>query len=434
MKPRRVRILCAGLVLASLTPARAIAQDAMTTSVHGAASMNDQLAALAKLGLPQDGLQAPTGIDPTVWTASIVPGEEPTAERVALGRKLYFEPRLSTDGTVACATCHDVTRGFTDNRMVSEGVGEQLGRRNAPTTLNAALFNEQFWDGRARTVEHQAGMPILNSIEMGEQTEADVVKRIGAVPEYQQMFQAAFGRAPSYQDLRVAIGSFERTLIFLDAPFDRYLAGDTSALSEQARRGHVLFDGKARCASCHPLNAASPLGTDNAYHNIGVAARTKDFEGLARQALAALEKDSSEKALDELALGTDLSELGRFMITRNRADIGAFKTEQLRNVGITGPYMHDGSLQTLWDVMDHYNKGGEDNGFLDGGIEALALTDAEVDDVVAFLFTLTDVRFADANQRALEAQKAQAAKSRPFKDDALAQRKVLGFERRVLGQ
>jgi len=421
-------------VLAGLFPARAVAQDAMSTSVHGAASMKDQLAALARLGLPDNGLQAPTGIDPTVWTASIVPGEEPTAARVALGRKLYFEPRLSTDGTVACATCHDVTRGFTDNRMVSEGVREQLGRRNAPTTLNAALLNEQFWDGRARTVEHQAGMPILNPIEMGTQTEQDVVTRVAALPEYQQPFQEAFGRAPSYQDLRVAIGSFERTLIFLDAPFDRYLAGDASAISEAARRGHVLFDGKARCASCHPLNPASPLGTDNAYHNIGVAAHDKDFEGLARQALAALEKDASEQALDQLALATDMSELGRFMVSRNRADIGAFKTEQLRNAGITAPYMHDGSLQTLWDVMDHYNKGGEENAFLDGGIEALALTDAEVDDVVAFLFTLTDVRFADANQRAFEAQKAQAAKSRPFKDPALAERRVLGFERRVLGE
>jgi len=434
MKPRRVRILCAGLVLAGPSVARAFAQDAVTTSVHGAASMKDQLAALARLGLPQDGLQAPPGIDPIAWTASIVPDEEPTPARVALGRKLYFEPRLSTDGTVACATCHDVTRGFTDNRMVAEGVGGQLGRRNAPTTLNAALFTDQFWDGRARTVEHQAGMPILNSIEMGDQTEADVVGRIGALPEYQQAFQAAFGRAPSYEDLRVAIGSFERTLIFLDAPFDRWQAGDASAISEAAQRGHVLFDGKARCTNCHPLNPASPLGTDNAYHNIGVAAHDKDFEGLARQALAALEKDASEKALDELALGTDLSELGRFMITRNRADIGAFKTEQLRNLGITAPYMHDGSLQTLWDVIDHYNKGGEDNAFLDGGIEALALTDAEVDDLVAFLFTLTDVRFADANQRAFDAQKAQAAKSRPFKDDALSQRRVLGFERRVLGE
>jgi cytochrome c peroxidase len=398
---------------------------------HGAASMVEQLAALGKLGLAADGLAAPRGIDPHVWTASIVPGQEPTAKRVALGRRLYFDLRLSQDGTVACATCHDVTRGFTDRRPVSEGIGGKLGRRNAPTTLNAALLAEQFWDGRATTVEHQAGMPILNPIEMGAQTEAEVVARVAALPEYREAFQRAYGRAPSYADLRAAIGAFERTLVFLDAPFDRHLAG-AGVLSESEQRGLVLFEGKARCSTCHPLNAASPLGTDNAYHNIGVAARDKDFEGLAKRALAALEQDASEQALDQLALASDMSELGRFVVTRNRADVGAFKTEQLRNVGVTAPYMHDGSLQTLWDVIDHYNKGGEDSPFLDGGIEALALEEAEIDDLVGFLFALTDVRFAPENQRERERQRAAAAKSRPFRDDDLAQRRVLGFERRVL--
>lgn len=413
--------------------ARTEAQGDPNVSQHGAASMKDQLAALEKLGLPADGMAAPKGIDARVWTASIVPGQEPTAARVALGRKLYFDPRLSKDGTVACATCHDVTRGFTDRRPVSEGIGGQLGRRNAPTTLNAALLAEQFWDGRATTVEHQAGMPILNPIEMGTQTEDEVVARVAALPEYREPFQRAYGRAPSYADLRAAIGAFERTLIFLDAPFDRHVAG-VAPLGQAELRGLVLFEGKARCANCHPLNGSSPLGTDNNYHNIGVSARTQDFEGLARRALKALEADASELALDQLALATDMSELGRFVITRNRADIGAFKTEQLRNVALTAPYMHDGSLQTLWDVMDHYNKGGEDNAFLDGGIEALALGDDEIDDLVAFLFALTDVRFAAESRKVFEAQKAQAAKSRPFRDEELAKRLVLGFERRVLGK
>jgi cytochrome c peroxidase len=416
-----------------LAGAAASAQGDPNASHHGEAPVAEQQAALDRLGLAAEAVTPPRGVDPRVWTDSIVAGQEPTAERVALGRKLYFDPRLSQDGTVSCATCHDVTRGFTDNRPVSEGIGGQLGRRNSPTTLNAALLTEQFWDGRATSVEHQAGMPILNSIEMGEQTEDEVVARIRAVPEYRAAFQAAYGRLPRYADIGNAIGAFERTLIFLDAPFDRFLAGDAGALSAAERRGLVLFEGKARCSGCHPLNLSSPLGTDNSYHNIGVAARNKDFEGLAAQALLILREDDSEKKLDELALGTDLSELGRFMITRDYADIGAFKTEQLRNVGITAPYMHDGSLQTLWDVMDHYNKGGEDNLFLDGGIEALALTDAEIDDVVAFMFALTDVRLSDANRAALEKQRAQAAKSRPIKDDALAQRTVLGFERKVLG-
>jgi len=401
---------------------------------HGAASMQAQLAALAKLGLPDEGMTPPRGIDPLVWTASITPGEEPTAARVALGRSLYFDTRLSADDTVACATCHDVTRSFTDMRPVSEGIGGKLGRRNAPTTMNAALLVEQFWDGRARNVEHQAGMPVLNPIEMGMESEQAVVAKVAAIPELASAFREAWGRDVDYAGLRNAIGAFERTLIFLDAPFDRFLVGDAAALSPEAQRGRVLFEGKARCTSCHPLNAASPLGSDNNYHNIGVAARNKDFEGLAKQALARLREDSSETALDELALSTDMSELGRFVVTRNYADIGAFKSQQLRNVGLTAPYMHDGSLTTLWDVMDHYNKGGEDNPWLDGGIEALALSEDEINDMVAFLFSLTDVRFAAANQAAMEKQRARAAKERPFREDDLAQRRVLGFERRVLGK
>jgi cytochrome c peroxidase len=181
------------------------------------------------------------------------------------------------------------------------------------------------------------------------------------------------------------------------------------------------------------INSSNPLGTDNLFHNIGVSARTQNFEALAGKALASLEANGSVEQLDKLALETDMSELGRFMITRNRSDIGAFKTEQLRNVGITAPYMHDGTLQTLWDVVDHYNKGGETNPYLDGGIEPLNLSEDEINDLVAFLFTLTDRRFTAENEAALRDQKALAAKRRPFRDDALAHRRVLPFETRVIG-
>jgi hypothetical protein len=202
--------LAAGSALAGFVGARAVPASVQddhatnqATSFHGAASMDAQLEALAALGLAAEGVTAPAGVDPLIWTASIVPGQEPTAERVALGRELYFDTRLSVDGTVACATCHDVTRGFTDQRPVSEGIDGQLGRRNSPTTMNAALLVEQFWDGRATTVEHQAGMPIVNPIEMGTQTERDVVARIAAVPAYARAFRAAYGRPLNYEDLRV---------------------------------------------------------------------------------------------------------------------------------------------------------------------------------------------------------------------------------------
>ncbi len=422
------------LVTSLLATSASAIEGVMDARTHGAASMNEQLARLKELLGDRDPLAAPAGVDPVVWSSFVPEGNEPTAERIALGRKLYFDPRLSKDDTVACATCHDVTRGFTDQRMVSEGINDQLGRRNAPTTLNAALLVPQFLDGRARDVDHQGGMPILNSVEMGFPDEASVVAKLETIAEYPPMFQRAYGRPIHFEDVGRAIGAFERTLVFLDAPFDRWMAGDETAISDDAKRGFDLFNGQARCVSCHPIHGSNPLGSNMNFHNIGVAARTKDFEKLAAQALAALAGGASEQKLDELAVGTDLSELGRFMITRNRSDIGAFKTSQLRNVGVTGPYMHDGSLQTLWDVMDHYNKGGEDNPFLDGGIESLALTDQQIDQVVAFLFALTDVRLAEENDAAQRSQKERAATTRPFKDEALANRKKLGFEARVMGK
>jgi cytochrome c peroxidase len=360
-------------------------------------------------------------------------GNELTPDRIALGRKLYFDTRLSKDGTLACATCHDVSRGFSDHRSVSEGIGDHLGKRSAPTTMNAALLQTQFWDGRAPSLEEQAKLPILNPIEMGHPDADSAMASVKTDPSYGAMFQKAYGRAPNYDDLGRAIASFERTLIFLDAPFDRFVAGDAKAMSPAAQRGLDLFNGKARCVSCHMMNSSNPLGTDNLFHNIGVSARTKNFEALAGQALSVLSKNDDPKALDKLAIETDMSELGRFLVTRNRGDIGAFKTEQVRNVGLTGPYMHDGSLKTLWDVVDHYNKGGETNAFLDGGIEPLNLTENEINDVVAFLFALTDTRFAAQNEAAFREQQAIAAKSRPLRDNALAHREMLPFEQRVMG-
>ena len=430
MNETYIRLGC-GAVLSLLAMATAGPLLA-ATAAHGAQDMTAQQQRLDELHPSNTGV--PSGVDPVAWANIYVPGDNQlTSERIALGRKLYFDTRLSRDGTVSCATCHDVTRGFTDRRNVSEGIGDHLGRRSAPTTMNAALFQSMFWDGRAPTLEEQAKLPILAPIEMGHPDAASAVKALEADPTYGDLFQKAYGRGPNYEDVGRAIASFERTLIFLDAPFDKYVTGDANAISPAAQRGLVLFGGKARCVSCHMLNASNPLGTDNLFHNIGVSARTKNFEDLARKGLAAVKENPDPRALDNLALATDLGELGRFITTRNRGDIGAFKTEQLRNVGITAPYMHDGSLRTLWDVVDHYNKGGETNPYLDGGIEPLNLSESEIDDLVAFLFTLTDSRFAAENEAAYQDQKALAAKQRPFRDNALAHRQVLPFETRVIG-
>jgi cytochrome c peroxidase len=379
------------------------------------------------LALLSDWQNAPAGVDPVAWARSIPEDNALNEPRVALGRKLYFDAALSADGTVACATCHDVTKGFTDHRNASEGIHDQVGRRNAPTTMNAALLEVQFLDGRAPTLEEQAKMPILNPIEMGFSSPEAAVAAISGDAEYQRMFQQAYGRAPNYDDIGRAIAAFERTLIFLDSPFDRFLAGEADAISAEAKAGWALFNGKGRCVSCHVVSPTNPLFTDNRFHNIGVAARAQNYEELTRHALTALEGDESDAAVDRLALDSDSSELGRFLITRNQSEIGAFRTSQLRNIGVTAPYMHDGSMRTLWDVMDHYNKGGEPNPHLDGGIVPLALSEEEVRHLVAFMFSLTSARLSELNEAEMTRQRALAAEQRPFRDDAIANRSRIVF-------
>jgi cytochrome c peroxidase len=401
---------------------------------HGAAAMDYQMKELDRLLGTVDVSRPPAGLDPAVWEAFIPEDNKTTPERVALGRRLYFEPKLSRDGTVSCATCHDVTRGFTDQRKVSEGIEGQLGRRNAPTTLNVVLLQSLFLDGRSPTLDHQAKLPIVNPIEMGMADGEAAVKAISADPAYQAAFQKAYGRSPNYEDIGRAIGAFERIFIFVDSPFNRFLRGNSKAISEEAAKGWLLFNGKARCVTCHQMSPSNPLGTDNRFHNIGVSARHQNFESLARKALKVLETDPSERTLDQLALNTDMSELGRFMVSKKRADSGAFRTSILLNIGITPPYMHDGSMKTLWDVVDHYNKGGEPNPFLDGGMEPLELSEDEINQLVAFLFSLTDDRFGEENQKQMQEQRALAKKERPFRDNDMAFRRTLAFEKRVEGK
>jgi cytochrome c peroxidase len=447
--------LWAGWLLAAsqIAEVRADADD-KSRGPHGALAVSDQLALIAPW--LKDEVVVPPGTSPQFFAAITPPAQpgvaapgaargqveapgiarEPGHEAravVALGRRLFFEPRLSKDGTVTCATCHDASRGFSDRRATSEGIGDQIGKRNAPTTLNALFFSTQFWDGRAQTLEDQARLPIVNPIEMGQPDEPTALAAIAGDASYQQDFQRAFGRAPNFDDLARAIAAFERTMVFLDAPFDRFARGDAGAISDDAKAGFALFNGKARCTACHQISSSNPIGTDNRFHNIGVSARHQNFEELAKQALTALEKDSSREVLDKLALQTDLAELGRFIVTRNRSEIGAFKTSQLRNVGVTAPYMHDGSLPTLWDVIDHYNRGGEANTYLDGGIEPLNLGEREISQLVAFLFSLTDVRLAEQNDAEQKRQAALAAKQRPFRDVPLATRELFLFESRAGG-
>jgi cytochrome c peroxidase len=305
-------------------------------------------------------IKAPLGL-PAV---PIPPGAPETAETIALGRELFYERKLSKDDSLSCATCHNPLMGFTDGRKHSMGVGGKAGVRNAPSVVNAAYVDVQFWDGRAHSLEEQAGGPMANAIEMNQAHEVTVSK-LAADPAYKAQFQKAFGEGPvTIGKVTRALASFERTLVSGDSPFDRYqFGGDKHALSPAAVRGLEIFRDPKRgnCSTCHTINTSYALFTDGKFHNLGVGVNE---EG-------------------------DLTDLGRYAETKREADKGAFKTPSLRNVAQTAPYMHDGSLKSLKDVVDFYAGGGNSNPYLDKEIKAIRLSGQDRADLVEFLKSLT---------------------------------------------
>lgn len=360
----------------------------------------------------------PPGVSPTLYELALPGGKPPDAKLVALGDKLFNDKRLSLDDSTSCATCHDPEKGFVDHKPQSEGLKKLRGQRNSPTVLNAMFNASQFWDGRAPSLEEQAKLPILNPVEMGQKSPDDVVAKVKGIAEYPPLFQEAFGREVDYDDLAAAIAAFERTQFAGDAPFDRFIAGDDKAIGAGAKRGWALFNGKGRCNACHGFSLANPIFSDQKFHNIGIAAHKTNFIELARKAVPVV-RAGDEKQIDELALQTNFSELGRFLVTKRVNEVGAFKTPTLRNIAATAPYMHDGSLATLWDVMDHYNKGGVPNPYLDGGMQRLGLSEAEIDDMVAFLETLTSPKLAKFAAAEMGKQRARK-NTRPERDTEVA--------------
>ncbi len=362
----------------------------------------------------------PLGVSRVLWDLSVPSASEITPAKLALGEKLFNDVRLSTNDKVSCATCHDPAKGFVDHKPLAEGVAapKQRTQRNSPTVTNALFNATQFWDGRAATLEEQAKLPITNPIEMGQKNGEDVMRKVLAIPEYATAFREAFGREGTFEDLAAAIAAFERTQLAGNAPFDRFVTGDANAISASAKRGWELFNGKGRCGNCHAFSTTSPLFSDQKFHNIGIAAHKTDFIGLARKATGIV-RSGDLKQIDELAIESDLSELGRFLVTKHSNDIGAFKTPTLRNIAVTAPYMHDGSMETLWDVMDHYNKGGVPNPNLDGGMQRLGLTEAQIDDMVAFMEALTSEPVAAFGKQEMTRQRGRK-NVRPERDTDVA--------------
>ncbi|MCC6511326.1 MAG: c-type cytochrome [Pirellulaceae bacterium] len=290
------------------------------------------------------------------------PKDNPSTEaKIELGRMLYFDKRLSSDNTVSCASCHDPKHGWSNNDATAVGVGGQRGGRSAPTIINSAYQKFQFWDGRAGSLEEQALGPIANPIEMNLPIE-EAVKKLSAIEGYQKRFQEVFGSGVTADNLAKAIAAFERTVISGGAPYDLFKGGDKNALTPEAQTGMKLFFGKANCSACHN----GPHFTDLGFHNLGVGAAAKE------------------------------PDQGRRKISGLEGDQGSFRTPTLREIARTAPYMHDGSLKTLEEVVDYYNQGGTKNDYLDEEIYQLKLTDAEKKALVTFLKEgLTSTKYPD---------------------------------------
>lgn len=306
-------------------------------------------------------IKAPLGLPPVPVPAD----NPPTAETIALGRRLYYDAGLSVDKTVSCATCHAPGMGFTDDKSVSNGVQNKTGTRSSPTVINSAYSTLQFWDGRAPSLEKQAEGPMANPVEMAH-TLKGVVEHLQADAGYREEFKKAWGTDQITMDMVTkSIASFERTVLSGNSPFDRfYYGGDKKALSLSAQRGLKVFVNPKRgnCAVCHTIDKKYALFTDNKFHNIGIGADTRG----------------------------EFVDTGRYSQTKNDADMGAFKTPTLRNCAQTAPYMHDGSMPDLKAVIDHYIGGGNSNPHLDKQIHTLDfLSGQEREDLLEFLKSLT---------------------------------------------
>lgn len=274
-------------------------------------------------------LELPRGLDRADF---YLPSDNPMSrDKVELGRTLFFDLRLSVDNTVSCATCHSPQSAFSDGRKVSLGVNLAAGDRNAPTIINRAFSREQFWDGRAGSLEEQLKLPLINPKEMAMPSHDLLVKKVGAIRGYKNWFKRIFARNVNIDDMAKAIAAFERTVVSGNARYDEFKAGNQQALSDAEKRGLALFEGKARCSQCHN----GPNFTDEKYHNIGVG------------------------------WDADSVDLGRYSVTRKEQDIGALKTPTLREISDTAPYMHNGSFATLEETVAFYNEGGIANPFLD---------------------------------------------------------------------
>jgi cytochrome c peroxidase len=321
-----------------------------------------------------------------------VPDNNPlTPEKIELGRRLFFDHRLSPNDTMSCAMCHVPTQGFTVNETrLAVGINGKTTRRNPPTLYNVAYQRLLFHDGREFTLEDQIISPLTNPAEMGNPSIGYVVDKVRKLPEYEEQFRQAFGEGVSVATLGKALASYERTLLSANSPFDRWCFGsDAGAVSDEVKAGFEIFAGKGKCFACHTVGKDAALFTDQEFHNTGVAQvqlipeKTVDVDlggGLIVQ--------MPRTQVDEI-LTPPSKDLGRYEVTLDPVDLWRYKTPSLRNVALTAPYMHNGVLLTLEEVIDYYDRGGTGAEGQDARITPLHLTPEEKRALLAFLRSLT---------------------------------------------
>lgn len=344
MTARRTRLalnlVASGWLLTALGGGLALAQDAVKSSAVQAVDRE----AVSK---------APLGLGPVPVPAD----NRPSASKIKLGKLLFFDTRLSRDGTISCATCHDPKTGWAEHRETSMGINRQVGGRNAPTVINAAYHRAQFWDGRAKSLEEQALGPIENPIEMGHDLN-EVVRALSEIPEYRRLFMCAFQTGVTKEGIGQAIAAFERTILSGNSPYDRHAAGEVNALTAAQKRGLDVFMNKADCATCH----TPPTFSNGRYYNAGVDA------------------------------GKPKPDPGRMAVTSRDRDFGKFRVPSLREIANTAPYFHDGSAKTLEQAVALMAGGGKDNPNLSGmlrSIRVAKLTEQDRKDLVEFLKALS---------------------------------------------
>lgn len=339
---------------------------------------------LTALGPPPINLDNPQSVDKDGFPRKDDP-------KVLLGKMLYFDPRLSGDVSISCADCHNPTMGWTEGQALCRGYPGTVHWRNCQTVLNAAYYNKLFWAGSSTSLESQAKGAAKGAVA-GNGEDDMMEERLAQILEYIKRFKEVFGtELPQLSDAWKAIAAFERTITQVDTPFDRYIKGDKSALSEKAKQGLELFQGKANCIQCHN----GPFITDEKYYNLGVPENSEFEEDPLRQITFRFEQYA--KGVPENIYRTTKTDLGLYYRMKRKEDMGKFRTSTLRYLVYTPPYMHNGVFFTLEEVMDFYNKGGGEDpikkqyGFSTKTkrLKPLNLTDGEKEALIAFMESLS---------------------------------------------